>query len=431
MSKKFKTAIMPIISAGEKQNGFKISLFMAFAAFSTYFCMYAFRKPFTAATFEGLALWGISFKIVLVVSQVLGYMLSKFIGIRFISEMKPDKRAMTILYLIGFSELALFFFAVVPYPYNFPFLFFNGLPLGLIWGLVFSFLEGRENTEAMGAGLAVSFIISSGIVKSAGKIVVNSFGFTEFQMPFIVGLIFTLPLVLSVWMLTKIPLPNQNDILSRSERKPMTHEDRSHLFSKYAFGLVCLTLFYFLLTALRDFRDNFIVEIWESLGFKNRPDLLTSAELPVAIIVLLLVASIVFVKNNFKAFWLNHFLILAGCVLMLVSTWFYKAGFIPPIMWMILIGLGIYISYILFQSLIFERFMAAFREPGNVGFLMYVADAFGYFGSILVMFYRNFGAKNVSWINFYERGIYIVGFCGIILISFSWVYFQRKKYEKI
>ena len=27
--------------------------FAVFASFSTYFCMYAFRKPFAAATFEG------------------------------------------------------------------------------------------------------------------------------------------------------------------------------------------------------------------------------------------------------------------------------------------------------------------------------------------------------------------------------------------
>lgn len=30
----------------------------AAAAFATYFCMYAFRKPFTVGTYEGYALWG-------------------------------------------------------------------------------------------------------------------------------------------------------------------------------------------------------------------------------------------------------------------------------------------------------------------------------------------------------------------------------------
>ncbi len=31
-------------------------LFAVFASFSTYFCMYAFRKPFLAGKYEGLAL---------------------------------------------------------------------------------------------------------------------------------------------------------------------------------------------------------------------------------------------------------------------------------------------------------------------------------------------------------------------------------------
>ena len=35
----------------------------SFAAFITYLSMYAFRKPFTAATFDQLSLWGISEKI--------------------------------------------------------------------------------------------------------------------------------------------------------------------------------------------------------------------------------------------------------------------------------------------------------------------------------------------------------------------------------
>src|SRR6478736_6606770 len=51
------------------------------AAFGTYFCMYAFRKPFTAASYLDSKVWNIDEKTVLITAQVLGYMLSKFIGI--------------------------------------------------------------------------------------------------------------------------------------------------------------------------------------------------------------------------------------------------------------------------------------------------------------------------------------------------------------
>ena len=39
--------------------------------------MYAYRRAFTAAGFEGYDIWGIELKTALIVSQVLGYTLSK------------------------------------------------------------------------------------------------------------------------------------------------------------------------------------------------------------------------------------------------------------------------------------------------------------------------------------------------------------------
>ena len=144
------------------------------AAFGAYFCMYAFRKPFAVATFEDLSVLGIDYKIVLIITQVLGYMLSKFIGIKVISELEPRQRLMYLLGLIGISEVALILFGWVSQPYNFIFLFFNGLPLGMIWGIVFSYLEGRKYTEILGVILCTSFIVSSGVVKSIGLWVMAS-----------------------------------------------------------------------------------------------------------------------------------------------------------------------------------------------------------------------------------------------------------------
>src|SRR5277367_6684714 len=67
-------------------------LYVSLSSFVVYACMYGFRKPFTAASYDGITLFGISYKVVLVISQVLGYMLSKFYGIRFIAGMRAEKR---------------------------------------------------------------------------------------------------------------------------------------------------------------------------------------------------------------------------------------------------------------------------------------------------------------------------------------------------
>jgi hypothetical protein len=86
------------------------------AGFYTYFAMYAFRKLFTAATYEHVSGWpfALGYKIALILAQVAGYALSKFIGVKVISEIHPSRRPPAIIGLIGLSWLALLGFAVIP-----------------------------------------------------------------------------------------------------------------------------------------------------------------------------------------------------------------------------------------------------------------------------------------------------------------------------
>jgi len=370
----------------KNSNQYLFSIYAVLAAFSTYACMYAFRKPFTAATFAGLSIVGIDLKTALITLQVVGYMLSKFIGIKFVSEMPPQKRAWSIIALIVIAEISLLLFAVVPLPYNIIFLFFNGLPLGMVWGLVFSFLEGRKLTELLGAGLSISFIISSGFVKSVGVIVMESFGFNEFQMPFITGLIFTIPLIFFVWMLNQIPPPSIEDENLRTKRKPMNKEDRKKFFHNYAAGIIILTIIYMFLSAFRDMRDNFVADVWKELGYNSQPFIFTFTELPIALVVLIIVGSMFLIKDNLKAFLINHYLILFGILLTGLSSLLYQIGLISPIIWMIGVGLGLYLGYVPFNCILFDRFIAVSRTAANAGFLIYIADSFGYLASVATLF---------------------------------------------
>ena len=73
-------------------------LFVAYciaAAFCPSFCMYAFRKPFVAATFEGLEFLGtgINLKTTFVISQIIGYTISKYVGCKFCSEIGRHQQA--------------------------------------------------------------------------------------------------------------------------------------------------------------------------------------------------------------------------------------------------------------------------------------------------------------------------------------------------
>jgi len=106
------------------------SLYAAAVAFLTYASVYAYRKPFTVATFDDHKFWGISYQTLLIISQVVGYMLSKFYGIRFIAELKRLGRWKTILILMSIAWGALLFFALTPPPYGMIF-FFAGFCISL------------------------------------------------------------------------------------------------------------------------------------------------------------------------------------------------------------------------------------------------------------------------------------------------------------
>ena len=412
-----------------RQNQAVFSLYAMVMAFSTYACMYAFRKPFTAAAFSDLEYWGIELKTLLIISQVLGYTLSKFLGIKYVSEMTPNRRAMSIILLVIFAELALLLLWLVPGPTKILFLFLNGLPLGMVWGLVFSYLEGRRNTELLGAGLSVSFIVSSGVVKSIGKFLMLEFGVSEFAMPFFTGLVFLIPLILFTWLLNQIPPPTTLDEELRTKRVPMNGRERLAFFKEFAVGIIMLTLVYMALTAFRDLRDNYALEILEAVGFVDNAGIFTKTELPIAIIVLVVMASIMLIKNNRKALMVNHYIIFFGIFLIGVATFAFQSGWISPYFWMVAVGLGSYLGYVPFNCILFDRFIATYRTVANAGFLIYIADSFGYLSSMGVLLYKNFGQADISWYNFFIQFAYFIAAFGMILTLASLFYFSRQKQE--
>jgi hypothetical protein len=176
---------------------------------------------------------------------------------------------------------------------------------------------------------------------------------------------------------------------------------------------------------VRDLRDNFVADIWKEAGFNNA-SVFTETEIPVSIILLILMSLLIGVKSNFKALQLNHFLVTIGFVIAGGSTWLYTHHVIQPFLWMVLTGLGLYLGYVPFNVMFFERKIAAIRKPANVGFLMYTADSFGYLGSMGVLLFKNYYSNNISYTGFFIQSVYIVSVTGIVFMLFSLLYFNHK-----
>ncbi len=402
-------------------------IYTSAAAFMAYLCAYAFRKPFTAGSYENIVGWDydIDFKVALVIAQVFGYMLSKFIGIKVVSEMTKSRRAITIFLLLMVAELTLIAFPLVPAPYNIALLFINGLPLGMIWGLVFGFVEGRRTTEILGACLGVTFIVASGWVRSIGKWLIVDMGIPDIWMPAVAGALFTPLLILSVIGLANIPPPSALDIAERQKREPMNKAARKQFFMKFAPGIILLVLAFMFLTGMRDFRDNFESELWHALGYGDESGIFAYIGIRVAFFVLFGLAVMVVIKNNTKAFFANHIVILMGVTVVGGSTLLFELAMIEAKTWMVALGAGLYTAYIPFNCFMFDRMIASLQVAANAGFIMYLADSAGYLGSVSIMLYRAFGQADLSWLDFFINTSYFVSLITGSLIIASWIYFSH------
>ncbi len=120
--------------------------------------------------------------------------------------------------------------------------------------------------------------------------------------------------------------------------------------------------------------------------------------MPVTIVVLIALAAIMLVRDNLKALLTIHAAIFTGAALLGLSTIAFRLGLITPLDWMVLSGSGLYLSYVPFSVVLFDRMIAVTRSPaagnaaatGNAGFLIYIADTFGYGGSIVLLLLSRF-----------------------------------------
>lgn len=414
------SGLEPIVS-----NPFFSSMWAIVAAFGTYFCMYAFRKPFTAASYDGTISVltdsiQVDQKALYVGTQVIGYTLSKFIGIKVIAEMKAERRAMAILVLIGIAELALLLFGIVPTRWKFVFLFLNGLPLGMVFGLVLGFLEGRKVTEALSAGLCASFILADGVTKSVGSYLLTC-GVTVYWMPFCAGALFAIPLLISVWMLTQIPKPSDADELARTKRVPMNATQRLEYFRKYMLGLVLVLVMYLMVTILRSLRADFSKEIWENLGHDVVPSIFTYSEMIVAAGVMIINGAAIVITNNRRGFSYAMIVSIVGLCMVAAALLLRQPLGLSGFWFMVILGLGLYMPYVAVHTTVFERLIAMTRDQGNIGYLMYLVDAFGYLGYVAVMFGKGLVSKETNHLMFFSNiGLWIV-VIGLICTTLSWL----------
>lgn len=407
---------------------------MAFlAAFVTYFSMYAFRRPFVAGSYGGESSVfahfngvGLTFKSAFVLSQVLGYAISKYLGAKFCSETHRHQVAGRLVGLILAAWLALVFFGFLPGRWKALALFCNGLPIGMVWGLLVRVLEGRRLSEVMFAGLSASYVLAGGWLRAAGRWMMDSGLTNEFWMPLAVATCFLPWFLGGAWVLHQLPPPGREDELERAARPVMDRQRRRDFIREFLPGVLLLAVMFFLLTAYRDFRDNFQVDMFVEMGMKTEPVLLLMTETPVALAVTLSLVFLSLVRDNRKALIAGYSLMALGSAMLGVSTALFQKGMIGGGLWMMLSGMGVYLAYVPLGSAVIERTIAYTRFVGTAAFAVSLVDAVGYTGSVGVILWKDFFAADLSRLGFFTGFSWLMCFSGLVLSLASLWYFLGK-----
>ena len=414
-------------SAASNMPDWLFVLWAGGTALLSYSLVYALRKPFTAAEFDGLQVAGMDYKIVVSIIQLIGYVCAKMLGIKFISELKPEGRLKFIIGSAALSEASLVAFGLLPAPYNIFALFFNGLSLGCMWGVIFSFLEGRRTTDILASIMGVSMALSSGVAKSLGLYALHDLGVSEFWMPALVGALAFPLLCLMGWMMTKFPAPTAADIAARTQRVTLDGRQRWQLFVRFMPLLIVLFGANLLLTVQRDIKEDFIVCIIDvsqvsSWAFAYIDSIAT-------VVLLGAFALLSAVGNHLRALCLLLIFSTIGMGTIAFLGAEAEALDIPTTAWLFMQTFCIDIAYLSFQTIFFERFIACFKVKGNVGFFIITIDFVGYLGTLALLLFKEFMAPHVDWTSFYNGMSVYVGIICCIAFAGSIIYIINKVYK--
>jgi hypothetical protein len=206
----------------------------------------------------------------------------------------------------------------------------------------------------------------------------------------------------------------------------MQQQDRKEMMRHFGTGVFFVTITYVFLTVMRDIRDNYMANMWSELGYASNYSIFTRTETITSILVLIMMASLVMIRKNIIAFRVVHLAIFIGFLLAGLSSLFFVLGKLEGAIWMQLSGLGLYMAYIPFNSIFFERMIASFRIAANVGFLIYITDAFGYLGSVTVMIVKETIRMDINWSSFFAWGVTGFSLIGLLGIFSSLQWFNRK-----
>lgn len=379
--------IKPWLERIQDFSHIRFTLFGGLSAFLIYLSFYGLRVPFKQLYSEGER-WSLyqntTQQSANLVFHQAGYMLGKIYAISHNAEAKKRNVAIELMMIYAVTTVALAVFAFLP-PSAKPFaLIFQGFPLALVWGLLVTYLEGRNTSDVLLICLCLSFVVGNGIFSRLSSGLQREIEFSNTAlMPVLMSLLISPIFLLGTFGLYQLPPPSVTEIESRTRRAAMNSYDRQYFFWKMWPGLVLLWSAYLFLTAFRDFRSN----NFNNLDVGN--DEQFSMELTVALVIAVPLAMVGLMKDNTLSTRLIFLLMIFGSLLVLAAI--VPSSGDPPVM---LTGVGNYLAFVLYNSLLFERLISYTGSVSTLAFPMAISDCLGYLASFAASLWSIFGQQS-------------------------------------
>eukprot|EP00948_MAST-09A_sp_MAST-9A-sp1_P003895 g3895.t1 len=385
--------------------------------------------------------------------MAVGYLIGKPIGISLFTNPFSRRNPALVLSIIQFFSAFIFGFSIFIFDENptcqaigFG---VSGIFSSCIYGGFLSVLEGRDEFNLYVAFLNLSFVFGGGLWKSIAASLLST-GVEPRLMPAITAIV-GLPIsVICIYLMKLAPRQSAKEIEERGERRSMSSKEMLAFVKTFFPGLLLTLIGYMIATAMRTYRDIYAVQLYEERRTIGSSRLLVSdlnivrngssppsttksseylfGDLPGAFILFLALFSVGYLKS-----WVSNprktlFLLLLeqgfGVVVILAFDLLFLASAISAFLWVMGIGMGIFLTYGVMGASFYEQIFAATRQQGTVTFLVFTSDGCGYIAVISLLFYKVFLGKGESPQLFFQTFLLIMSTVLLVVLILTFLYFR-------
>jgi hypothetical protein len=400
------------------------TIYIIITATLAYIFMFFISSAVYAGKFDTYSIFGKT-KNVIAISQNIGYIFGNIIGYFIVPKLNKDTRLKNFISTYFFAALPMLLFGTRIPVIQIIAMFLSGIFTIWIWGHIIYYIEGRHATGIIILIVYAGIIVGSGVAKSVGTIFLNN-GISEDWMPAICSLIGIIGCTLFGYLLSKSPSPTEDEIIKNSLREPATSEEQINFIKTHKIGLISVCLVYGCLSSYRKFRDYYSLELWsELLGDNFDPSVYSTAELLIGISVIIVYFSVVFIHNDKKAFGYLLFVMLIGGFFIQISTIIYSVNYYSPYVWMILIGIGLYLTYIPPGAMLYDKLMAATGTNFTILSIIYISEATSQIIILLSILIKSLVFDNIGYVPYFIMLSYIIAsivIIGMIVAMISFKY---------